>query len=154
VAKAVKNAKFYGQYPILHDFADYLSTLLMESIFEEKENIVLTSVPMYFWKKLQRGYNQSEILAKQIARNTNIPYISLIRKIRSHTPQSHLKKQERLKNIQNSFILQKQYINTLEGKTVIIVDDVVSTGATLSEITNLLRKAGVKKVCGLCIASN
>jgi|GEM_PF-1338407 len=154
ISQAIQNAKFYGQYQILHDFAPYLSTLLLENIPQKKEEVILASVPMHFWKQFKRGYNQSEILAKSIAQYSGLEYLPIAKKIRLHDPQSHLKKIDRLKNIAHSFTLKKQYIPLLNGKTVVLVDDVVSTGATLSEIANLLRKSGVKKVYGLCIASN
>jgi len=154
MSQAIKNAKFYGQYTILYDFVPYLSTLLLENITEKKEDVILASVPMYFWKKLKRGYNPSEIVAKNVAKSVGISYREIVKKTRSHAPQSHLKKTDRLKNISNSFVLREKYIPILKDKTVILVDDVVSTGATLSEIAKLLRQAGVQKVYGLCIASN
>jgi len=154
VQKCIKNAKFYGQYFILQDLSGVLAQLLEENIVERKEDIFLTSVPMYFLKKWKRGYNQSEILAKNIFTSSGVKYIPLMRKIRSHTPQSHLQKTDRLKNVRNSFILKKKYLSSLPGKTVILVDDVVSTGATLHEIAYILKRAGCEKVYGLCIASN
>lgn len=155
IQKLIKDAKFYHKKDILEDLAAHLSKKLFEHIEEKKEEILLIPTPMYFWKKIKRGYNQSEILVKSMSKNCQIPYNnSLIYKTRKTKPQSHLNKIERIENLKNAFILDKNEIEKYRQKTFVIVDDVVSTGTTLSELAKLLKKSGIKKVYAITIASD
>ncbi|MDD5769351.1 MAG: phosphoribosyltransferase family protein [Candidatus Gracilibacteria bacterium] len=155
IKKLIKDAKFYHRKDILQDLSIYLGNKLLSSIDEKNDEIVLISIPMFFWKKMLRGYNQSEVLIKSLADKFNIKYnFKIIKKIKSTKPQSHLSKIERLENLQNVFIFNKKELQKYKHKTFIIVDDVVSTGTTLNEIAKLLKQNGVKKIYGLCLASD
>ena len=155
IKKLIKDAKFYGKKDILEDMALYLWEKLFDHIEENTQDIILIPTPMYFWKKLKRWYNQSEILVKNMSKICQIDYNnSLIKKVRNTKAQSHLSKIERMENLQKAFSLDEKLIQNLKNKTFIIVDDVVSTGSTLHEIATLLKKHSVKKIYWLCIASD
>lgn len=155
IKKLIKDAKFYGKKDILEDIAVYLWEKLFDHIEENTQDIILIPTPMYFWKKLKRWYNQSEILVKNMSKICQIDYNnSLIKKVRNTKAQSHLSKIERMENLQKAFSIDEKLIQNLKNKTFIIVDDVVSTGSTLHEISTLLKKYGVKKIYWLCIASD
>lgn len=155
IKKLIKDAKFYGKKDILEDIALYLWEKLFDHIEENTQDIILIPTPMYFWKKLKRWYNQSEILVKNMSKICQIDYNnSLIKKVRNTKAQSHLSKIERMENLQKAFSIDEKLIQNLKNKTFIIVDDVVSTGITLHEISTLLKKYGVKKIYWLCIASD
>ncbi len=155
ISKLIKDAKFYQKKDILEDFWVYLWEKLLENICENKSNIVLVSPPMFFLKKLFRWYNQSQILAKNIAENFWIKYnFQIFKKTKKTKAQSHLSREERLENLKNVFILNENKLENYKNKTFIIVDDVVSTWSTINEISKLLKNNWIKKVYGLCIASD
>lgn len=155
IQKLIKDAKFYGRKDILEDISLYLWEKLFDHIEENTQDIILIPTPMYFWKKLKRWYNQSETLVKNMSKICQIDYNnSLITKSKHTKAQSHLSKIERVENLQSVFKVNEKLIKNFTHKTFIIVDDVVSTGTTLNEISKLLKKQWIKKIYGLCIASD
>ncbi len=110
----------------------------------------VTWVPMTNRKKRQRGYNQSQLLAKEIARNLGIPCLALLTKTRETGTQHDLPRQERGKNVKGAY----QAIKIATGKSLLLVDDIVTTGFTLMECAGALYAAGAAKVTGLCAADS
>jgi ComF family protein len=155
IKKLITDAKFHHKKDILEDFAVYLWNKLFCHIDEKPQDIILIPTPIYFWKKLSRWYNQSEILAKNIWEMFHIEYnFKMIKKIKKTQAQSHLSKIERQENLQWSLIMKSKIGENLKQKTFIIVDDVFSTWTTINEMAKLLKQKWVKKVYGLCIASD
>jgi len=155
VQKLIKDAKFYQRKDILEDLSFYLWEKLFDHIDENTQDLIFIPTPMYFWKKLKRGYNQSEILVKNMSKICQIDYNnSLISKTRNTKSQSHLSKIERMENLKNTYQIKQKDLWKYKNKTFIIVDDVVSTGTTLNEIAKILKKSGIQKIYGLCLASD
>jgi len=155
IKKLISDAKFYNKKDILQDLWLYLWNKLLENIEEKKEDLILIASPMYFWKKIFRWYNQSEILVKSIWDKFNINYdLNLIKKIKQTKPQSHLSKIERIENLEWVFKINKQKIKNYKNKTYVIVEDVVSTGTTINKISKILKNNWIKKVYSICIASD
>lgn len=151
----IKDAKFYQRKDILEDLSVYLWNTLFYHCDEKMEDLIFISTPMYFWKKILRGYNQSEILTLYLSKIFWVFYhFKIIKKIKSTKQQSHLSKMERKENLKNSYKINQHELLKYKNKTFIIVDDVVSTGTTLNEIAKLLKSQGVTKVYGLCLASD
>jgi competence protein ComFC len=110
---------------------------------------------MWFLKKLKRGYNHSEILAKYISKNIKIKLGKwYIRKIKTTRQQSLLTRQERLLNLKESFKLANNKVDKVDKKVFIIVDDVISTWSTINEISKILKENWAKKIIWLIIASD
>ena len=99
---------------------------------------IVTAVPLHRSKLAHRGYNQSEYLARGIADELKIPYTEVLKAIRPHTTQTHKGALERWQNIQNNYTL-KNNADRLAGKHILLVDDVVTTGATLTVCSSLLK---------------
>ena len=99
---------------------------------------VVTAVPLHRSKLAHRGYNQSEYLARGIADALNIPYIETLKAIRPHSTQTHKGALERWQNIQDNYTLISND-DHLEGKHILLVDDVVTTGSTLTVCSMLLK---------------
>lgn len=155
IERLIKHSKYYGKKDILEDFAFYLSELLLKNCEEKLSDYIIISRPMYRFKKLFRWYNQADILANFISKNTGIVYHKdLILKIKYTKSQSRLSRQDRLKNLQNTFSINKKYLNIIEWKKVIIVDDVISTASTLNEIAKLLKNNKTRENIALVIASD
>lgn len=118
--------------------------------FLKKYDIIIP-VPMYKTKKWERGYNQTELIAKELAKDLNITYNSqILKKTKNTKKQSTLTKTERKQNIKNAFNITN--INDLENKKVLLFDDIITTGSTLNECSKMLKKAGAQEVAILTIA--
>jgi len=154
VSKLIKHGKFYHKRDIWEEISKYYVGLL-EKHLDTTKKYVLVPVPMYFWKKSFRGYNQSELLVKHISKQTGIPAeYNLIKKTKSTSQQSHLSKSQRKQNLQWSFKVNKKALSKYKNHTIILIDDVISTGTTLNLIFQLLKESGAEKVIGCVFASD
>lgn len=102
----------------------------------------LVPVPLHARRLRERGFNQSELLARAIGRVLRIPVLPALRRIRSTEAQSRLTVEARRENVRGAF----QARGSLGGQAVVLVDDVVSTGFTASECARQLRRAGAREV--------
>ncbi len=122
---------------------------------ETKDKYLLVPVPMYFFRKFSRWYNHSELLAKNIWKITWIKVSTkLIKRIRNTRQQSKLSREDRLINLKDAFKVNKKQVDRLDKKIkLILIDDITSTWSTINEISEALRKAWIREIIGLCIAS-
>jgi len=100
---------------------------------------VVTAVPLHRSKLAHRGYNQSEYLARGIAGELNIPYVEILKAVRPHSTQTHKGALERWQNIQDNYTLNHKNADHLAGKHILLVDDVITTGSTLTVCASLLK---------------
>jgi ComF family protein len=124
----------------------------------EKEGVdFITNTPRMKNSVKFYGYNQSEALAKLISSYSKIPYAKSLTASKSYkTEQKTLNKTRRGQNVKNKFTAQKNirgFGGRLDGKNIIIVDDVVTTGSTLSECAKSLKNVGAENIYALCAAS-
>ena len=156
ISKLIKDLKFYQKKDIAEDFWIYLSNLFFENeLYKNTDNYVLLYPPMWFFKKLKRWYNHSEILAKIISKNTGIKIEkNFIKKVKDTRQQSKLNRQDRQSNLQDCFKINKNKLDNIDKKIFIIIDDVISTGSTINEISKVLKNTWVKRVIWLIIASD
>lgn len=115
-------------------------SMMKENSSDRYEYDVVMPVPMYKDKKVKRGFNQAALIAREFAKYENIKCEECyIRRIRASSPMRGLTPLERQSNIRGAFALTK-YAWELENKRILIIDDIYTTGATLDEMTRLLRK--------------
>lgn len=100
---------------------------------------MVTAVPLHRSKLAHRGYNQSEYLARGIADALDIPYIEALKATRPHSTQTHKGAMERWQNIQGNYALNEKTASLLAGQHILLVDDVITTGSTLTVCTTLLK---------------
>lgn len=112
----------------------------------------VTWVPISNLRKLERGYNQSELLAKVISREMDRKPICCLKKLRHTRHQSDIRNPAmRAANVSGVFgVIDKEQIR---GKRILLVDDILTTGATMEECARVLLMAGVREVSGICIAA-
>lgn len=117
--------------------------LLQQNWFKEIDFIV--PVPIHRIKKLKRGYNQSSLIVKGISQVTKKPIDErIIKRIKNTETQTHLHLQERIENVKNAFkVINKTKIF---NKTILIVDDVCTTGSTVNEVAKTLLSSGAKEI--------
>ena len=99
---------------------------------------VVTAVPLHRSKLAHRGYNQSEYLARGIADRLGIPYVEALNAVKPHSTQTNKGALERWQNIQGNYAL-KNDASHLSGKHILLVDDVITTGSTLTVCASLLK---------------
>ncbi len=110
-----------------------------------KDIDLIVPVPLHKQKKFKRGYNQSSMIVKGIARITNKNFDEkVIKRIKNTETQTHLHLHERIENVKNAFKITKS--EKIKDKKILIVDDVCTTGSTVNEIAKTLLIAGAKKV--------
>lgn len=114
---------------------------------------VVTFVPMYWIKERKRGYNQAKLLAEKFAVKSSLECLPLLKRVKNTTPQSFLDKNERVKNIEDAFEPDHESVKLINGKTVLVIDDILTTGASLNECAKVLLENGAEKVYGLCMCS-
>jgi len=127
---------------------------LVEKAFERREpyvpeDMVITFVPMFKKREKQRGFNQAELIAKELGQITNREVVPLLEKIKDTPSQTELNKEERVKNVRDSFQIKKE-VNC--PKNVLIVDDIWTSGATMEECARILKKSGVEIIRGFTLA--
>lgn len=125
------------------EYAEHLAYFLAKQIGSYKFDCI-TFVPMHDKKKKKRGYNQAELLAKHLAQELNIPCKTLLVKIKESEEQHTLSLEKRKYNVVGSYAV----MNTTEisGKCILLVDDILTTGATVKECSKMLKTYRAKKV--------
>jgi ComF family protein len=103
---------------------------------------MITAVPLHWRKQGQRGFNQSAFFAHIIHQKLNIPLFKDVKRTESAPEQKNLDRQQRLTNLKHSFTVTR----SLSNVHVVIIDDVMTTGATVNALTIALKKAGAAKV--------
>lgn len=106
---------------------------------------VISWIPLSRKRQHSRGYNQSELIAREIAKRTDLPCVAVLEKIKNNKAQSGIRDlKQRSKNVVGAYKLADGA--EVKGKCILLVDDVVTTGSTLSEAARMLKKAGAKSV--------
>jgi ComF family protein len=112
---------------------------------------VIAPVPLHRWRLLKRHYNQSALLALAIGKEVKKPVaVDLLERRRATDSQGHLSRKERRENVAGAFVLKKGA--AIAGKNVVLVDDVLTSGATVNECARILLKAGAAGVYVLTLA--
>lgn len=125
---------------------------LLHTIPQQGNTLILTSVPSPRKTLVNRGYNQSEVLARLVAQAAAVPYLPLLTRTATQArAQVHLTRKDRLANAQAQFCLRPK-VPRINNATIIIIDDVLTTGATLMSCAAHLKSAGARAVWGLTIA--
>ncbi|MDO8486350.1 MAG: ComF family protein [Candidatus Staskawiczbacteria bacterium] len=144
--------------PYIKDLAKTLASLLAEHFFISginKEDIwgdsILIPIPLDIKKLKKRGYNQAEELAKELSKILNVPIFSdILIKTKSTQAQIELSGKEREQNLKNVFVIKNPA--EIAGKKIFLVDDVYTTGSTMEECAQTLKKSGAKQVWGITVA--
>ena len=136
-------------------YGEKLAELMYERILSEDIDAdLILPVPMYKLKERRRGYNQAGLLARALARNLDKPYYPdlLIRNLDTR-PMSSLGAEERKKNLEGAFSVDGDKAHIIKDKTILLVDDIFTTGSTVNACSEALRKFGAASVYVLTFAA-
>lgn len=145
----INRLKFNQQIYPAQFFAELMAEKVENEWYPNKElPEVIIPVPLHFMRQKQRGYNQALEICKPLSNRLGIPIDNNVcLRIRNTLPQARLDKDRRVNNIQNAFLLA----GDIKYQSVVIIDDVVTTGNTIRAICNMLQKAGVKSIEVWCV---
>ena len=125
--------------PILGKFLSLADPTLFEGVD------IIVPVPLHWTRRFHRMYNQASILGHKLGQIRNIPCATgILKRIRATESQGHKHRKEREANVRKAFIVVKP--DRVKGKTILLIDDVMTTGATLNECARILKKSGAKEV--------
>jgi len=163
----IKNLIKNFKYNYVKELAVPLGQILIKSLkpfeFElSEENFIIAPIPLHRRRLRERDFNQAELLGENVANYFSIPLENNVLKRKKFTPpQAKIKDYKtRKENLKDIFEINPKFVkkcvdvnqNLLKDKIIILVDDVATTGATLSEAAKVLKKAGAKEVWGLVVA--
>ncbi len=144
VNQLIKSLKFHERLILVNFLADEL----------EKRIVTIPdafiAMPLHPARLRERGFNQSQLLAKRIAGRQNIPLLTgVCQRVRDTPPQSSLPWKERNRNMRQAFVVSA---NAVQGKHIAIVDDVMTTGASMGALAHALKQAGASEVSAWVVA--
>lgn len=146
--QAIHNLKYKQDLALGMTLADPMIKWLKEDLKWQFDLIV--TVPLNPFRQKERGYNQTNLIAYPIALALMIPFFpEAIKRVKNTIPQVGLSAIQRKANMEDAFIADCQIVN---GKTVLLLDDVVTTGATINACTEALMKAGAGNVVCISVA--
>jgi len=134
----------YGRVKTL---ARPLSGLLAQALPRDEAFDAAVPVPLYWRRRLQRGFNQAELLARGLSRRTGIPVIRALRRLRPTPAQAGLSNSARRENVSQAFGARG-----VQGKRILLIDDVMTTGATAASCAAALKQADARRVSLLTVA--
>ena len=147
VSSLIQNLKYQGDKYIANYFASEMSSLY------KREKIKVDGilfVPMHQDRLEERKFNHAKVIAEELSNLIGVEILDCITKVKETERQVKLSLKERLENLSSSFKVDKKQV---EGKDLLLIDDVLTTGATAETISKLLKKKGAKSVTVLTVAS-
>lgn len=153
IREAIHAFKYEGVKELTKDLAGLTVQHLSVGGMPFIRRRVLLPVPIHRSKLVDRGFNQSELLAKELTRRLGLKIeSSVLIKTKATAAQINLKKNERKENVKDVFMVKDA--SKIKSKKILLVDDVITTGSTLEECAKVLKKAGARDVMGLVVAKD
>jgi ComF family protein len=142
--------KYSGMKPLVRPLAAYLERALpIDEAFD-----AVVPVPLYWRKQWERGFNQAELLARHLAKHRGVPVLNALRRKRATATQAGLASAGRRRNVAGAFVVRAspRVSRNLAGKKILLIDDVMTTGATASACASALKRGGARTVSLLTLA--
>lgn len=150
--KEMKKSMYRFKYSNKREYADFYAAeaaKLYSGWVKHREIEVIVPIPMYFWKKRRRGYNQAEVFARRLGKQLHIPVTGkIVKRIRNTRPQKELNDVERKENLKKAFKIAPDIV---KYRKILLVDDIYTTGSTMDAVAEVLLEAGVKEVYFICV---
>lgn len=138
--------KYAGMRPLAHELGAWLA-----QAYPRLEHFdALVPMPLHWWKRMSRGFNQSELLARELSRRVGVPVVNAARRRRRTASQASLTHAQRRTNVRGAFDVPVP--EQVRGLSLLLVDDVMTTGSTVNACAKALKQAGAARVCVLTVA--
>lgn len=156
---AIKKLLYVLKYkPYVTDVVPLLADLFYEGLIQnervmqllEKDDVYLSPIPLHPKKFKQRGYNHAQLLGSAVGKKLGVRVIEVLDRIKETQIQAGLSKQQRAENMKGAFALKQRAVIT--GNTILLIDDIVTTGVTFVEAAKILKKGGAKAVYGVAFS--
>gem|GEM_PF-155963 len=134
----LKNHQDFG---LVQLFSHVLRPILAD--FKGVSDVVIVPVPLYKKRLVWRGYNQTSLLANVVARELGVQVVHALKRVKNTNSQAMKTTQERIENVAGAFEIDKKFARFLTNKHVLVLDDVITTGATALECAKTLQNGGV-----------
>ncbi len=138
------------KYDRIRTLAPRLADLLMVALPREERLDAIVPMPLHWRRFWQRGFNQSSLLAGEVSRRSGLPVVRAVRRVRATAPQAGLTNAKRRANVAGAFAPVRH--SAVRGLRLLLVDDVMTTGATASACARALKTAGASRVIFLALA--
>ena len=150
VRRMIIRLKFHDRTQYIPQISEILASDITAA-YQISDIDFLTYVPMHKTDQAERGYNQSQLLSEELSRKLSIPCIETLKKVKRTKKQHKLKYFERKNNLAGAFsVIDK---DTVKGKNILMIDDVVTSGQTLSKCCKILNTAKPRSIICATIAS-
>jgi len=138
------------EYGRIQTLARPLGDLLAAALPRDQRFDAVVPVPLHWRRQWQRGFNQSELLARDVARRCGVPVVRALRRVRPTLTQAGLSNTGRRRNITGAFAVRRG--TALGDKRILLIDDVMTTGSTAAACALALKRAGAGRVALLTVA--
>jgi ComF family protein len=144
VRKVIHDFKYGRHLHLRHLAGRWLTEALNDPRLTGRRFRLIVPVPLHPARKRERGFNQAELLGRELHRACGVPLGDVLQRIRYTTTQTQFDRSERMENLRGAFRLRDGC--DVQGFRILLVDDVLTTGSTLSECASVLKKAGAISV--------
>lgn len=150
VREVVHQFKYNGKRYLAGTLADWMALGLGDPRLVSPRVDVLIPVPLFAGKLRKRGFNQALLLAEEVHRRSRLPVVEALVRKRDTGTQTRLHREARMENLRGAFAVRQS--RDVVNRHVLLIDDVLTTGATLDACAQVLRKAGASSVRALTVA--
>jgi competence protein ComFC len=144
VRHIILDFKYGRQVHLRHLVSSWLCAALDDDRLRDREFDLIVPVPLHPARRRERGFNQAALLAETLSKRMSIPSRPLLERVRYTTTQTAFDRTERMANLRGAFRLRKN--EKMQQLRVLLIDDVLTTGSTLSECARILKAAGAASV--------
>jgi competence protein ComFC len=151
IQRAIKSIKYRYVSDIAKEFVDLVPQGFLRDSVGIKGTCVVVPIPLHPSRQKERGFNQAEIMGRMVAKRLQIPLVvGILKRQKKTVPQVEMRdKKQRLKNMDGVFVVED---NNKLPESVLLFDDVFTTGATMRAAANVLKRAGVRFVRGITMS--
>ena len=149
LSQVVQQLKFYGRKNLAGLLAPLLAGVFFDS-WSRNDFDFIAPIPLHSRRKRERGFNQSELLSLSLSRQIGVPFRKALLRVRSTLPQVGLTNAQRLENVRNAFRCVRP--QRISKQRILLIDDVMTTGATVASAARTLMDAGARRVSVLTVA--
>lgn len=147
ISRLIHQFKYKFSTELCSVFVSFIAPILIS--YFNPNDIILVPMPLHKKRLLFRGFNQAELICEELKNKHKYRWINLLKRTKNTKPQASLSREERLTNLIGAFEIENR---SLFDCSIVLVDDITTTGATLNECARVLYENGHKNIIGLVIA--